>query len=107
MLRIVWQYRTCGLLNVEQGSYLADAADFFIYDTIRIFLLFSVIIFVLSAIRSFFPPERTERILSYKKQLIGIVCREMVPVYCRNYDLTITGVGYPFNAILLEVSLWK
>ena len=40
---------------------LSDALEFFIYDTIKIFLLLSVIIFVVSVIRSYFPPERTKK----------------------------------------------
>jgi hypothetical protein len=58
-------------LRLAPGSRLADALEFFIYDTIKIFLLLSVIIFIVSVIRSYFPPERTKRILSHKKEFIG------------------------------------
>ena len=44
------------VFGMAQGSRLSDALDFFIYDTIKIFLLLSVIIFVVSVIRSLFPP---------------------------------------------------
>ncbi len=36
---------------------------FFIYDTIKIFILLSVLIFIISYIQSHFPPERTKKIL--------------------------------------------
>ncbi len=71
MLKIISQYITYGLLSLEHGSHLAYAVDFFIYDAIKIFLLLSVIIFAVSTIRSFFPPEKTKRILSHKKKLMG------------------------------------
>ena len=37
--------------------------QFFLYDTIKIFVLLSVLIFGISYIQSYFPPERTRRIL--------------------------------------------
>ncbi len=67
--------------NLQEGTHLADAVDFFIYDTLKIFIMLSVIIFIVAIIRSFFPPEKTRKILSYKHQytanivaaLLGIV----------------------------------
>jgi len=64
---------TYGLLNLAPGTRLADAAEFFIYDTLKIFLLLSVIIFAVSVVRSYFPPERTRRLLSNKKLFMGNV----------------------------------
>jgi uncharacterized membrane protein YraQ (UPF0718 family) len=80
MLNIILQYITYGLLNLEHGSRLADAADFFIYYTIKIFLLLSVIIFAVSTIRSFFLPEKTKRILSYKKEFIGNILAALLGI---------------------------
>lgn len=62
---------TYRLLNISPGSRLGDSIHFFVYDTIKIFLLLSVIIFVVSIIRSYFPPEKTKRILSHKREYIG------------------------------------
>ena len=59
------------LLGLQPGSHLSDALNFFIYDTIKIFILLSVIIFLVAIIRSYFSPERTRRILSRKKQYVG------------------------------------
>jgi uncharacterized membrane protein YraQ (UPF0718 family) len=80
MLKIISQYITYGLLKLGHGSHLADAIDFFIYDTIKIFLLLSVIIFVVSTIRSFFPPEKTKRILSHKKEFIGNILAALLGI---------------------------
>ena len=57
-----------GIFNINSGVFDSvqynDAASFFFYDTAKIFLMLSVIIFVVSMIRSFFPPEKTRRLLS-------------------------------------------
>jgi uncharacterized membrane protein YraQ (UPF0718 family) len=80
MLRSISHYFTHTLLKLEHGTRLADAIDFFIYDTIKIFFLLSVIIFAVSVIRSYFPPEKTKRILSHKKEFIGNILAAMLGV---------------------------
>src|SRR5574341_46764 len=70
MLKEISHYAVYSLIGLEQGARLADALEFFIYDTVKIFLLLAVIIFSVSVVRSFFPPERTKRILSHKKEFI-------------------------------------
>ncbi len=50
-------------LHVDITSRLGGSIQFFIFDTIKIFVLLSVLIFVISYIQSYFPPERTKRIL--------------------------------------------
>lgn len=71
MLKEFAAYMTYHVIGLTRGDPFADALEFFIYDTIKIFLLLSVIIFIISLIRSYFPPERTKRILSHKKEFIG------------------------------------
>lgn len=44
-------------------SVIGGALQFFLYDTIKIFVLLSVLIFCISYIQSYFPPERTQKIL--------------------------------------------
>lgn len=56
-----------GVFSIQQGSKLGDALNFFIFDTIKIFILLLVIIYIITFIRSFFPPEKTRAILSRKK----------------------------------------
>ncbi len=68
------------LLGMEQGPRLSAALEFFIYCVARIFFLLSVIIFIVSVIRSRFPPERTKRILSHKKEFIGNILAVFVAV---------------------------
>ncbi|GAB4418680.1 MAG: permease [Thermodesulfovibrionales bacterium] len=80
MLKEFASYIVYDLIKLEHGSHLGDAVEFFIYDTIKIFLLLSVIIFVISIIRSFFPPEKTRKILSHKKEFIGNILAALLGV---------------------------
>jgi len=50
-----------------ESDHYKGAVDFFFYDTMKIFLMLSVIIFIVSIIRSFFPPERTKKLLGEGK----------------------------------------
>lgn len=64
-----------GWLNDLTGRLVADVfrlplsgragagLQFFIYDTVKIFVLLSALIFAISYVQSYFPPERTKRIL--------------------------------------------
>lgn len=50
-------------LGLDISSRIGGAVQFFLYDIIKIFVLLSVLIFVISYIQSYFPPERTKKIL--------------------------------------------
>ncbi|MBB6216309.1 uncharacterized membrane protein YraQ (UPF0718 family) [Anaerosolibacter carboniphilus] len=51
------------VLKLDLHSRLGDSIDFFIYDTLKIILLLSIMIFSISFVRSYFPPERVKQIL--------------------------------------------
>jgi uncharacterized membrane protein YraQ (UPF0718 family) len=71
MLKQAADYLTFDLMGLTPGTRLGEALNFFLYDTTKIFLLLTTIIFVVAIIRSSFPPERTKRILSHKREYIG------------------------------------
>jgi uncharacterized protein len=50
-------------VGLDSASRLGGSAQFFVYDVIKIFILLSVLIFSISWVQSYFPPERTRRIL--------------------------------------------
>ncbi len=50
-------------LGLDTGSRLGGSIQFFIYDVIKITVLLCVLIFLISYIQSFFPPERSRRIM--------------------------------------------
>lgn len=57
---IGYMLSVCGL---DTDSKLGGSLQFFIYDMIKIMVLLGVLIFVISYIQSYFPPERTKKIL--------------------------------------------
>jgi uncharacterized membrane protein YraQ (UPF0718 family) len=80
MLNNLSHYVVYDLLKLSPESKLSSALQFFIYDSIKIFILLGVIIFVISFIRSFFPPEKTRRILSHKREFIGNILAALLGV---------------------------
>ena len=68
LLKMEWLFNLVTLL-VEKGfglstsEKLGGSLHFFIYDVVKIFILLSVLIFGISYVQSFYPPERTRKIL--------------------------------------------
>lgn len=58
-------------IGIDLTSKLGGALQFFIYDTIKIVILLCVLIFIITYIESFFPPERTKHLLSKFKGIKG------------------------------------
>lgn len=50
-------------LGLELSSHIGGSIHFFLYDVIKITVLLVVLIFTISYIQSFFPPERSKKIL--------------------------------------------
>lgn len=72
LLKMDWLFNLIKLLvekvfGLSIEGRLGGSIHFFIYDVIKIFILLSVLIFSISYIQSFFPPERTRKILGKYK----------------------------------------
>ncbi|MCW0183275.1 permease [Zavarzinia sp.] len=67
LLRMVWlsDLVTAGVtaVGLDPASRLGGSVQFFVYDVVKIFLLLSALIFTVSYGQTYFPPERTRRIL--------------------------------------------
>ncbi len=68
LLKMEWLFNLIKLLvenifGLSIEGRLGGSIHFFIYDVIKIFILLSVLIFMMSYIQSFFPPEKTRKIL--------------------------------------------
>lgn len=72
------------LFKVKEHSHLGDSLQFFIYDTIKIFILILIISFAVGFIKSFFTPENT------KKHLTGL------PLGVGNILAALLGIVTPF-----------
>ncbi len=60
-------------LKMPHGDKLADALNFFIYDTIKILFLLITIIFAITLLRSYFSTEKVREYLSKKHEYTGNV----------------------------------
>lgn len=68
LLKMEWLFNlveslVVNVFGLSMNGRLGASIHFFIYDVVKIFILLSALIFMISYIQSFFPPERTKRIL--------------------------------------------
>ena len=91
----------CGL---DVSGRIGSSIQFFIYDTIKIFVLLGFLIFVISYIQSYFPPERTKKILGrfhgIGANIIGALLGTVTPFCsCSSIPLFIgfTSAGLPLG----------
>ena len=67
VLGMKWLNRAIGSIvevcGLDTASRLGSSIQFFFYDVIKIMVLLGVLIMIISYIQSYFPPERTKRIL--------------------------------------------
>ncbi|MFR7590643.1 MAG: permease [Longibaculum sp.] len=86
-----------------QGQF-GEALQFFIYDTIKIFILLMILIFIISYIQSYFPPERSKKIIGkfdgFLANLIGALLGTVTP-FCSCSSIPIfigfTSAGLPLG----------
>lgn len=61
---LVWQVLV-NYFNADKSSNWWSSIHFFFYDTIKITILLVTLIYLISYIQSYFPPEKTKRILTH------------------------------------------
>jgi hypothetical protein len=99
---VTWLLQT--VFNLDTATRLGGSIHFFIYDVIKIFILLSVLIFTISYIQSFFPPERTRKILGrfngITANILGALLGTITPFCsCSSIPLFIgfTSAGLPIG----------
>jgi hypothetical protein len=92
------------VFGLSTSERLGGSIHFFIYDVIKIFILLSALIFMISYIQSFFPPERTRRILGrfsgIQANILGALLGTITPFCsCSSIPLFIgfTNAGLPLG----------
>lgn len=70
-VKIFAEWLTYSVFSIAHGTLLAEAVNFFLFDTIKIFILITFIIFTVSIIRSFLPPAKIRAVLSHKYPFVG------------------------------------
>lgn len=109
MLKMKWLFELVeklveNVFGLSMESKIGGSVHFFIYDTIKIFILLSVLIFLISYIQSYFPPERTKKILGrirgIKGNIIGALLGTITP-FCSCSSIPIfigfTSAGLPIG----------
>ncbi|MEF9989025.1 MAG: permease [Christensenellaceae bacterium] len=91
-------------LGLDITGQIGASVQFFLFDTIKILILLSVLIFIISYIQSYFPPERTKKILGRHKgitaNLLGALLGTVTPFCsCSSIPLFIgfTNAGLPLG----------
>ena len=72
LLKMEWLYNlvenlVVDVFGLDMESRVGGSLHFYLYDVVKIFILLSFLIFTISYVQSFFPPERTKRILGKYK----------------------------------------
>ena len=108
VFKMVWLNDLAGRLleffGMSLDSKLGSSLQFFIFDTIKIFILLSVLIFTMGVIQSFFPPEKTKVILGglkgWKGNILGALLGTVTP-FCSCSSIPIfigfTTAGLPLG----------
>ena len=93
-----------GVLGLDINERLGGSVHFYMYDVVKIFILLSVLIFSISYIQSFFPPERTRAILGrfngITANILGALLGTVTPFCsCSSIPLFIgfTSAGLPIG----------
>ncbi len=109
LLKMEWLYELVELLvenvfGLDINERIGGSVHFFIYDVVKIFILLSFLIFTISYIQSFFPPERTRKILGKYKgisaNILGALLGTVTPFCsCSSIPLFIgfTSAGLPIG----------
>ena len=108
ILGMQWLHEWIGQLLNAVGlpieNKLGGMLQFFIYDTIKIFILLGVLIFIISYIQSYFPPERSRKILGrfhgISANLLGALLGTVTPFCsCSSIPLFMgfTSAGLPLG----------
>jgi uncharacterized membrane protein YraQ (UPF0718 family) len=71
---------TYHLLSLQRGQHLGRSVEFFVFETPKVLMLLTLVVFGVGIVRSFFTPERTRRILSGKRESVGNVLASLLGI---------------------------
>lgn len=68
------------VFGIAMETRLGSSIHFFIYDTVKILILLTLIVFIMSFIQSFFPPEKVKKALGRFKGISGNIVASLLGV---------------------------
>lgn len=66
--------------KLDVTSQMGSSVHFFFYDTIKIIILLGIMVYAISYVRSFFPPERTKKILGRFSGIKGNIIASLLGI---------------------------
>lgn len=108
LLKMTWLNQLFGNIlhqfNISTSTRLGGSLQFFLFDTVKIFILLSILIFFMGIIQSYFPPEKTQKTLGkirgIKGNILGALLGTMTP-FCSCSSIPIfigfTTAGLPLG----------
>jgi hypothetical protein len=64
---------TYSLMGLKAGNHLASALEFFVFETPKVLMLLTLVVYGVGILRSFFTPERTRQMLAGQRESVGNV----------------------------------
>lgn len=68
-------------LPLAPGSHAYEAARFFVYDTPKVLMLLTLVVFAMGVVRSFFSPQRTRALLAGRAEGAGNIAAATLGVF--------------------------
>ena len=84
MLQEFADWLAYSVLKLQPGTQMGDAANFFIYDSVKVTLLLAIVVFLVAILRTFLTPQKVRKWLGRKKEGMG------------NFLAALLGIPTPF-----------
>ncbi|MFA6489570.1 MAG: permease [Candidatus Micrarchaeia archaeon] len=80
MLQEFADWLTYSVLGLKPETHLAEAANFFIYDSIKVTLLLAIVIFAVAIIRTFITPQKVKKWLGKRREGVGNILAALLGI---------------------------
>jgi len=74
------QYLTYQLFGLTTGSHLGASLEFFLFDTPKVLMLLTLVVYGVGIVRTFFTPEKTRAILAGRNEAVGNVLAALLGI---------------------------
>lgn len=80
LLELIADFLTYSVFKITPHTLLASSVSFFIADTVKIFLLLYLIIFIVSFVRTYLPQQKVRQFLAHRNKLTGHILAALVGI---------------------------
>ena len=80
LIKLLANYIVYKILNLTAGSNIGEGLDFFIYNTLKIFILIIIIGFFIGIIRGYITPGKTRKMLCGRSIFFGTFLSSILAV---------------------------